>query len=559
MRKFEDKTPVDFVIVGAGAAGGVMAKELSSAGFHVVLLEQGPYFHERDFEHDELKFKDVFDPPFIGQEVLTNDHSLQPNTFRKTEREKAVLTAFAQYGRCVGGGTVQFTGNYWRFHEVDFVERSRWGTVAGAALADWPITYSELERYYTKAEWELGISGRAGANPFDPPRSKPYPLPPMPIKSSGVLLERGARKLGWHPYPAPLAILSKPYSGRSVCAHCGFCESFGCEWGAKSSTLASVIPVAERTGRCEIRPNSYVLKISTDKRGRVDGVLYFDKRKQEHFQRARAVVLCANGAETPRLLLMSTSSLHPHGLANSSGLVGKFFMLDTGSFALGVFEQPLNDFKSVRVTRVVQDFYDSDPERGFYGGGGIDARFEFYPIGFALNGLPPNVPRWGAGFKKALRENFNRTMTIFTHTTCLPVESNTISLDPEVKDAWGLPALRVTYKNHPDNIKTLHFFSERSLELLDAAGALKKWAWPIEDSTSAGHLMGTCRMGNDPKSSVVDMYHRAHDVPNLFVVDGSSFVTSGRNQPTCTIQALAYRAADHMIRMAKAGGIESSL
>src|SRR5579864_8787613 len=150
----------------------------------------------------------------------------------------------------------------------------------------------------------------------------------MPIKSSGVLLERGARKLGWHAYPAPLAILSKPYSGRSACAHCGFCESFGCEWGAKSSTLASVIPVAERTGRCEIRPNSYVLKISTDKRGRVDGVLYFDKRKGEHFQRARAVVLCANGAETPRLLLMSTSSLHPHGLANSSGLVGKFFMLD---------------------------------------------------------------------------------------------------------------------------------------------------------------------------------------------------------------------------------------
>src|SRR5579872_4928192 len=283
MRKFENKTPVDFVIVGAGAAGGVMAKELSSAGFQVVLLEQGPYFRERDFEHDELKFKDVFDPPFIGQEVLTNDHSLQPNTFRKTEGEKAVLTAFAQYGKCVGGGTVQFTGNYWRFHEVDFVERSRWGAVAGAELADWPITYSELEQYYTKAEWELGISGQAGANPFDPPRSKPYPLPPMPIKSSGVLLERGARKLGWHAYPAPLAILSKPYSGRSACAHCGFCESFGCEWGAKSSTLASVIPVAERTGRCEIRPNSYVLKISTDKRGRVDGVLYFDKRKGEHF------------------------------------------------------------------------------------------------------------------------------------------------------------------------------------------------------------------------------------------------------------------------------------
>jgi choline dehydrogenase-like flavoprotein len=298
-----------------------------------------------------------------------------------------------------------------------------------------------------------------------------------------------------------------------------------------------------------------VRKISTDKRGRVDGVLYFDPQKQEHFQKAKAVVVCANGAETPRLLLMSKSNLFPQGLANSSGLVGKFFMVDLGSLTVGTFEHPLNDFKSVRVTRVVQDFYDSDPKRGFYGGGGIDARFEFYPIGFALGGLPPDAPRWGAGFKKALQENFNRSVTIFGHTTCLPLESNTITLDPDTKDAWGLPALRVTYKSHADDFKAMKFFSDRSLELLDAAGALKKWAFPVEDAAASVHLMGTCRMGNDPKSSVVDKYHRAHDVPNLFMVDGSSFVTSGRNQPTCTIQALAYRAADHIVRMAKSGSI----
>src|SRR5690349_6782467 len=167
MRKFEDKAAVDFVIVGAGGAGGVVAKELSLAGFQVVVMEQGPYLHEADFSHDELKFKDIFDSPFIGREVLTNDHSLQPNTFRKTRMEKAALAAFAQYGRCVGGGTVQFTGNYWRFHEIDFIEHSRWGAIAGAGLADWPITYADLEPYYTKAEWELGISGMGGANPFD--------------------------------------------------------------------------------------------------------------------------------------------------------------------------------------------------------------------------------------------------------------------------------------------------------------------------------------------------------------------------------------------------------
>lgn len=356
MIKFEDKTAVDFVIVGAGGAGGIVAKELSTAGFQVVVLEQGPYLHEEDFTHDELKHKDMWTPPLIGQDTLTNNHALQPNTFRKTASEKAAVSTFAQYGRCVGGGTVHFTGNYWRLHEVDFVERTRWGAIEGTGLADWPITYADLEPYYTKAEWELGISGQAGANPFDPPRSKPYPLPPMPIKSSGVLLERGARKLGWHPYPAPLAILSQPYQGRSACAHCGFCECYGCEWGAKSSTLASVIPVAEKTGRCEIRPNSYVTQISTAKNGHVDGVLYFDSQKREHFQRAKAVVVCANGAETPRLLLLSESNQHPQGLANSSGMVGKFFMLDRGSFAMGTFEHPLNEFKSVQVTRVVQDF-----------------------------------------------------------------------------------------------------------------------------------------------------------------------------------------------------------
>ena len=274
MTKFETTTPVDFVVIGAGGAGGVVAKELSTAGFEVVVLEQGPYLRADDFEHDELKKKAVWSPPYIGRDVLTNDHGLRPNTFRKTDKDKAVGKPAVQYGMCVGGGTVHFTANYWRFHEIDFVERTRWGPIEGTGFADWPITYADLEPYYTKAEWDLGISGLAGASPFDPPRSKPYPLPPMPVKSSGVLLERGAQKLGWHAFPAPLAILSQPYRGRAACHHCGYCECFGCEWDAKSSTLASVIPMAEETGHCEIRTGCYVRKISTDKSGRADGVVF---------------------------------------------------------------------------------------------------------------------------------------------------------------------------------------------------------------------------------------------------------------------------------------------
>src|SRR6266568_8282052 len=173
---FDAKTEIDFVIIGAGAAGGIIAKELSAAGFRIVVLEQGPYMKEQDFEHNELKY--------MRQRAITNDYKRQPNTFRATEKEKATLQPAIIYGRQVGGGTVHFTANYWRFHEIDFIERSRWGPIAGTGFADWPITYAELEPYYTKAEWELGTSGLAGASPFDPPRSKPYPLPPVPVKSS---------------------------------------------------------------------------------------------------------------------------------------------------------------------------------------------------------------------------------------------------------------------------------------------------------------------------------------------------------------------------------------
>jgi choline dehydrogenase-like flavoprotein len=544
---FRPNESVDFVIVGSGAAGGAMAKELSASGFKVVVLEQGPYFRQGDFRHDEFNIS--------FQSGLTNNPRHQPTTFRKTPREKAIVRQAVEYGRMVGGGSTHFTANYWRFHEIDFIEHSRWGAVPGADLADWPITYADLEPYYTKAEYDMGISGLAGANPFESRRSKPYPLPPLPVKSSGVLFERATRKLGLHPYPAPMAVLSQPYNGRAACLHCGFCEAFGCEVGAKSSSLSALIPVAERSGRCEIRPHSYVRKIETGKDGRVTGVIYFDAAKREIFQRAKAVVVCANGAETPRLLLMSKSNRFPDGLANSSGLVGKYLMFDLGPESMGLFDHPLNEYKSVQVTRLIHDFYDSDPKRGFFGGGGIDARFDFYPISFALSAIPPDAPRWGAGFKQTVRDYFTRTMSVLAHSTCLAVETNSVTLDDEIKDDWGLPAMRVTFESHPDDFAAMRFLAERQMEILDAAGALKKWTFAYDDPLPSRHLMGTCRMGQDPKRSVVNAFNRTHDVPNLFLVDGSSFVTSARQQPTCTIQALAYRAAAHIAESAKRGEI----
>ena len=544
--KYKTTDEVDFVIVGSGAAGGILAKELSSNGFRVVVLEQGPYLTEKDFVHDEIKIN--------FENFLTNHPDLQPNTFRKTPAEKAKPQRALVYGRLVGGTSVHFTANFWRFHEIDFIERGKIGPVAGSALSDWPITYADLEPYYTKVEWEIGVSGLAGSSPFDPPRSKPYPMPPLPVKSGGVLFERAARKLGWHPFPAPMAILSQPRPGRAACINCGFCLGFGCEVGAKSSSLATAIRMAEKTGRCEIRPNSYVHRIGLDAHGRAIGAVYFDEKRNVQRQRAKAVILSANGAETPRLLLLSENPRFPNGLANSSGLVGKNLMLNSGGTVNAVFDEPLNDYKGFAVSRVLHDFYELDATKvGFCGGGGLDARFDMTPIGLALGGLPPGSPRWGKNYKDLLAHNFTRTLEIFCHGTSLPVEDNSFSLDPDLKDAWGLPALRMTYKDHPDDLKLCTWLFARAGELLDAAGAVKKWSYPVQEQQFAVHLLGTCRMGRDPKTSVINSDHRTHDVKNLFLCDGSSLVTSGRGQPTLTIEALAYRAADRIRDLAKRG------
>jgi len=547
-QRYRNSTVVDFVVVGSGASGGVIARELAVAGFSTVVLEQGSRLTPADFEHDELKY--------WFQAGITNDPARSPQTFRSDPSAIATPTGIRPalwYARTVGGSSIHFTANYWRFHEIDFVERSRLGPIAGTGFEDWPITYAELEPYYTKVEWDIGVSGLAGASPFDPPRTRPYPMPPLPVKSSGVLLERGARKLGLHPFPAPMAINSQPHRGRPACIHCGFCHGFACEAQAKSSTLFNMIPEAEATGRCEIRANSYVVRIDTDAKGRATGVVYLDVHGREHFQKARAVVVSANGAETPRLLLASESARYPDGLANSSGLIGKYLMFNYSSRVDAIFEHELNEFKSVQVTRVVHDFYDADPRRGFYGGGGIDARIGPQPAVWAQR-LSADGPAWGAAFKARLRE-FPRSMVVLCHGTSLPVATNAVSLDPTLKDAWGRPAIRVTYKDHPDDLANARFLQDRGVEIMEAAGAQRVARAPIREQNFSMHLLGTCRMGNDARTSVIDRYHRTHDVPNLFLCDGSSLVTSGRGQPTMTIQALAFRAAYHIARFARAGEI----
>lgn len=556
MRQFPTSTEVDFVVIGSGAAGGIMAKQLSTAGFSVVVLEQGgwgKYGRDKEYNKDEWLQRNLSE-----EDRLMSDPKRQPNTFRRTDKEKAVKGTHS-YGCVVGGGTVTYGGSSWRHLPYEFREASYDQTIpSDTGMADWPITYEELEPYYTQAEWEMGISGLRVNSPFLAPMKKDYPVPPVPLKSSGALMSTAAAKLGLTFVPGPLAIITQPYMGRDACVNCGICSGYGCHVRARSSSAVAMWPLALKTGRCELRVRSYVREISVDNSGRANGVVYFDAQKREVRQRAKAVVLSANASESARLLLLSKSARFPDGLANSSGLVGKYVMFGNGANAHALFEHPLNEYMGVISGGAVVDYVPSNPKRGFYGGGRMTARGYQTPLDLGLNGLSPEAPRWGAGYKKALREEANHRMTISCFVTQLPLETNRIDLDPDVKDDWGLPAMRITSKAHRDDLKNIEFFRQKSIEILEAAGAKKVWSSPGGESRGGAHNRGTCRMGNDPKTSVVDKFHKAHDVPNLFIVDGSNFVTGGRNHPTMTIQALAFRAADHMIRTAKDGTLRTS-
>ena len=295
-------------------------------------------------------------------------------------------------------------------------------------------------------------------------------------------------------------------------------------------------------------------KIEVNDAGRATGVVYFDAAGQEVFQRAKCVVLSANGAESPRLLLNSKSSRFPDGLANSSGMVGKHLMFNTYVTASGVFDEPLNEYKGPMVTRALWDHYDADPRRGFYGGGGLDARYgSVSPMIAGLETVNPGKPQWGADFARALRSTSRATWSSASHGTSIPMPTNTVDLDPTLKDAWGVPAIRTTYRDHPDDIAFANWHMEIGRRILDAAGARETWMVPAGPQRGAVHLLGTARMGKDPATSVVDANNRTHDVKNLFVVDGSSLVTSTRGQPTGTIFALGFRAGDYIARAARRG------
>jgi choline dehydrogenase-like flavoprotein len=535
---------VDAVIVGSGAAGGIVAKELAEAGLRVVVLEKGREWTRRDVVHDEMRGDGLRPDTLNKLEGLEKN----PRAFRSDDQSpvRIAATGFNAFG--VGGGTPWYGAAAWRFHEEHFRMKSTYGRPSGTAIDDWPVSYQDLEPHYEKAEYELGVSGQAGADPFAAPRKKPFPLPPLPINPQGELFAKAANKLGLHPFPPPFAILTAAYNGRPACIRCPFCINYVCEIDAKSSTAVTVLPVALKTGQCTLKTSCVVDKVATDDRGRVTGVTYFDADGRYQLQEARLVVLSANAAESARLLLNSGGRHFPKGLANSSDQVGRNLMSHIGANSFGIFDFDIPHDWGPGPSIAVNDF-----AVGTLGGGHIYNFYVHHPIGFSRL-RPPGAKRWGSEHKEFQRKYFRRFMQMNADVADMPVETNRVEIDPTLRDAWGIPALRVTRNWHPLDIKHSEFVAAKQREILEAAGALQIWSAPTGRGFGIGqHQCGTCRMGSDPKSSVLNRYCQTHDVDNLFVVDTSPFVTFPGHNPSLTAQALAYWSSAYIARQWKGG------
>jgi len=501
----------------------------------VVALERGPWRRRESFGGDELAN--------VNRYNLWPDPILNPRTVREAAGMPARTELFCPVPQMVGGGTVHWQGWLPRFTENDFRLRSVAGALPGTSLVDWPISYAELEPYYTEVEWAFGVSGQAGANRFEGPRSRGYPCPPMPMSRYAQKFHAGCDALGWNAFPTPQAALSRPFNGRPATVISAFAQQHGDPTGTRSSALNVFVPHAVRTGRYDLRPDCIVRELSLDDNGRVRGAIYQDADGNEFEQRADVFLLACGAVETARLLLLSKSGRFPNGLANGSDMVGRNVTFHEYSAAVGLFDDPVYAWAGGGyVSASSFQFYEHDDRRGFVGGGHIAAAGVGIPL--PINWRLPGSPSWGAAAKDIDRLYFNHSMAVAMVVHDMPRHENRVDLDDVVTDAWGLPVARVTLAPHENDLAMGRFLIDRNAEILEAAGAKRVHKVYIDRITgNCSHQHGTARMGDDPANSVVDRFCRTHEVDNLYVIDGSSFPTGTGANPTLTIMANAWRVA----------------
>jgi len=553
----------DVVIVGMGAAGGVAALPLAQAGLGVVGLEAGRWLTPKDFAPDELR----------------NNYRAWPHSVQKANREVpthrpnasapySARPSFHPMMNGVGGTSLHYWAQSWRLSPWDFKVASettrRYGASripSGSTVEDWPFGVEELERYYDIVERELGVSGKAGningkidrrGNIFEAPRRNEYPMPPLRWTDWHEKMASAARGLGWNPFPGPAAINTRTYEGRSGCAYHGFCARGGCHVNAKGSTAVTTIPKAQKTGHLDVVTDAHVTEINVDGNGRVTGVTYV-KGTEVFFQPASVVLLAMYTYENVRTLLLSTSKAFPNGLANNHRQVGRHYITHaTGGSVQALFPVNLNNWYGLPAQGVaVDDFADDNFDHSkldFIGGGNLFVFSDRRPIGAASMNTFGKSPQWGSKWKAFVKQNADRAHGAYIQKSTLPYEDNYLDLDPTVKDPLGLPVCRITADFKENERKAAAFVADKMEQWYRAAGATDVIRNPLGTMGPSTHAYGGTRMGDNAETNVVNRWGFAHEAPNLGVLGASVMGTSGAHNPTLTVQALAWRTAEYLIK-----------
>jgi gluconate 2-dehydrogenase alpha chain len=550
----------DVVIVGMGAAGGVAALPLTNAGLKVIGIEAGGWLSPRDFAPDELR-NGARNWPQSAQKAAD-----EAPTVRSKIDQKAVQGGHPMMN-AVGGTTMHYWAQSWRLNPWDFkvvsATRERYGLdriPAASTVEDWPFGYEELEPFYEKVELAVGISGQAGnvrgainpeGNIFEGERKNEYPMGPLRSSPFTDQMNEAANRLDWNPFQGPAAITSELYDGRPPCQYHGFCNKGGCHVQAKSSTAVTTIPKAIESGNLDVVTFARATNVVTDNEGKVTGVEYI-RGSEEFFQPADVVLMASYAYENVRLLQLSKSRVFPEGLSNNEGQVGRHYLSHhQGSPVIALFPHDLHNWYGLPAQGIAIDNWADDnfdhSELNFIGGANLWAHTDRKPISAAKMSTFGRSRNWGSDWKKFIMENADRTNTAYIQKTTLPYRGNYLDLDPTVKDKMGFPVTRIT-ASYRENEKLIAEFSQAKMEeWYREAGAIDIIRTSLGDAMGAStHAYGGTRMGNNSETNVVNQWGFSHEVPNLGILGASVMGTSGSRNPTLTVQALAWRTAEHL-------------
>ncbi|TCM92695.1 choline dehydrogenase-like flavoprotein [Paenibacillus sp. BK033] len=541
----------DAVVIGAGAGGSVAAAVLAESGMQVLVVERGSWLKYDQVGRDHLR----------NHRISKYGHNTgpglegNPRTFVMADgSERITLPIDGDYhnnAMTVGGGTRVYGAQAWRFHTIDFRMASHYGVPKGSSLADWPISYEDLEPYYQRAEWEVGVSGNGSAHPGRGRRHGPYPMPAMPMTLEAERLARAAQKLGWHSGAVPLLINSVERDGRQACGRCGQCVGFACPTNSKNGGHNTMLVRAVATGNCDLICDTVVEYIDTEGGKHATGVRLVQELEgsvQRRQIRAGHVIVAAGAIESARLLLNSASASEPDGIGNRNGQVGRNLQGHVYSGAYGIFDEVVQDGLGPGVS--IATFNTEHSHLGIIGGGLLANEFTRLPLIHWYRALSPNAARWGMKGKETMRDTFLRTSQIQGPIQEIPNPDSRVQLSKSVKDRFGIPVASLSGSVHPESLRAAAVLGEQAEKWLWAAGAREVWQTKPGGGLSAGqHQAGTLRMGNDPETSVTDPSGRVHGYDNLWVSDGSVHVTNGGVNPVLTIMALAFRTADNLVKL----------